>query len=88
MNALTYDECKSDMNTNTALIVLTSRPPLRATMKYIRYVQCTFAVLQGQPWVLDVVFRAQVVLQLQGLVSKQKELTRKSLFIFVLAKIS
>ena len=25
MNALTYDGCKSDMNTNTALIVLTSQ---------------------------------------------------------------
>ena len=31
MNALTYDECKSDMNVNTAFIVLTSRPFLRAT---------------------------------------------------------
>ena len=32
MNALTSDECKSDMNTNTALIVLTSRLSLRATI--------------------------------------------------------
>ena len=27
MNALTYDECKSDMNTNTALIILTTGSP-------------------------------------------------------------
>ena len=32
MNALTYDGCKSDMNTNTSLIVLTSRLSLRATI--------------------------------------------------------
>ena len=32
MNALTYDECKSDMTTNTALIILTSRLSLRATI--------------------------------------------------------
>ena len=33
VNALTDDECKSDMNTNTALAVLTSRLFLRATIK-------------------------------------------------------
>ena len=37
--------------------------------------QCNFIVLQGQPRVLDVVFLAQVVLQLQGSAYKVKELT-------------
>ena len=38
--------------------------------------QCNVVVLLGQPGVLDVVFRAQVVLQLQGSSYEQKELTR------------
>ena len=56
--------------------------------KQISYVQCNFVVLQGQPQVLGVGFRAQVVLQLQRSAYKQKELTRKSVFITVLEKIS
>ena len=56
--------------------------------KSVVNMQCTFAVLQGQPRVLDAVFRAQVVLQLQRSAYKQKELTRKSLFTTVLAKVS
>ena len=41
-------------------------------------VQCTFAVLQGEPRVLEAVLREQVVLHLQGSGYKQKEITRKS----------
>ena len=55
-------------------------------------VQCTFAVLQGQPRVLEVVLREKVVLHLQGSVQgsayKQKKITRKSSCTTILAKVS
>ena len=51
-------------------------------------VQCTFAVLQGQPRVLEVVLREQVVLHLQGSAYKQKKITRKSSHTTILAKVS
>ena len=51
-------------------------------------VQCTFAVLQGQPRVLEVVLREQVVLHLQGSAYKQKKITRKSSCTTILAKVS
>ena len=51
-------------------------------------VQCTFAVLQGQPRVLEVVFREQVVLQLQRSAYKAEEFKRKSSRTTILAKVS
>ena len=51
-------------------------------------VQCTVAVLQGQPRVLEVVLREQVVLHLQGSAYKQKKITRKSSCTTILAKVS
>ena len=72
------------MNTNTALIVLTTRLSLRATIVCVnKSVTCSVIsyLCKGNRGVLDVVFRTQVVLQLQGSAYKQKELTRKSSFL-------
>ena len=72
------------MNVNTGLFL----QDLVFVPQVHKSVQCTFAVLQGQPRVLEVVFREQVVLQLQRSAYKAEEFKRNSSRTTILAKVS
>ena len=70
------------MNINTGLLGLV----LRAASAQVSAVH--FRSLQGQPRVLEVVLREQVVSHLQGSAYKQKKIIRESSCTTVLAKVS